>query len=205
MSVARRFVVLGHTQKPLAPIPLNDPCGAGGRWDVLARCATNALLVSHGARRDTEVVLALRGPEPWRTVRVEGASIRFLNPDERSTLALVSKALEATDVGEHESTPHPGIHVSRRPFAGLLDAWARSGPLYWLRETEADAFDAPSNPGPHTFVLSDHQDPTAEERELLENSGALPVHLGPVSLQADQCISIVHNRLDVAARPSPSS
>src|SRR5687767_13940225 len=106
----RRFIVLGHTQPTAAPIPLNDAPGAGGRWDLLARCVTAGLLVSHGARADSEVQLVLlQGP---RVLRASGRTVRRLNPDERSTLALLSKALEAQDVGAHETEATPVLATS---------------------------------------------------------------------------------------------
>ena len=40
-------------------LPLNDLAGAGGRFDVLVRATTAALLTSHGLREDVEVILHL--------------------------------------------------------------------------------------------------------------------------------------------------
>jgi len=191
----RRFVILGHTQPPRGPIPLQDAPGAGGRWDLLARCVTSGLLLSHGIREDTEVWLVLlQGP---RVVRASGRTIKRLNPDERSTLALLSKALEAQDVGSHESEPLPGLATSQRSLESVLDVVARDGLLVWLREDAPRGLESwtPTS-GTHTFVLSDHRDPTALEQEAIARHAGERLNLGPLALQADQCITIVHNRLD---------
>lgn len=192
----RRFVVVGHTQMTRAPIPLKDPAGLGGRWDLLARCVTSGLLLSHGLRRDTEVVLVLgAGPEP-RTIRIEGARIQGLNPDERSTLALLSRALEADPVKDYEESPHPGLWTSRRGLAAVLDRARGEGPLLWLDAEAPEALPAETRTGGRTFVLSDHRDFTVEERDLLRVSGARPARIGPRVLQADQCIVVAHHWLD---------
>lgn len=195
----RRFLILGHTQAPQAPLSLNDAAGASGRWDILARCVTSALLVSHGVRDDTEVILALLRSDPTRFVRISGRDVRSLNPDERSTVALLSRALENVDVGEHETRGPPGMYTSKQPLdRRILDL----GPLVHLREDAAMELESWSPPGPDaTFVLSDHRDPSREESALLGERAAASLSLGPVSLQADQCIPILHNRLDrLAAR-----
>lgn len=191
----RRFVVLGHTQRTAPPIPLDDAAGAGGRWDLLARAVTQALLVSHGTRQDAEIILALAGGPRPRAVRVSGAQVRRLNPDERSTVALLSKALEATDVGEHETSVLQGIHVSGRSLERILAGLA--GDVCYLREDATAALESwkPAG-GDVTFLLSDHRDPTPDEDALIRSRRPIELTLGPVSLQADQCITVVHNRLD---------
>lgn len=193
----RRFIVLGHTQRTEAPLPLNDPAGAAGRWDVLARCISNALLVSHGARADSEVVLVLLGSAPPRIVRAEGPLIRNLNPDERSTVALVSRALEGHDVGEHETRNLAGLSTARRTLDRVLSDAARDGPVWLLSESAATTLESwtPASKN-STFVLSDHRDPSAEEVEVIRRHIVGEICLGPVALQADQCIAVVHNRLD---------
>lgn len=194
----RRFVIVGHTQRTQPPIPLNDAAGAGGRWDVLARCVTSALLVSHGIRHDTEIVLALQaGPRP-RTLHLDGQQMRGLNPDERSTLALLSRALEAQPVGLHAEPAGPGVRATNETFAQNLEAAKRPGPLVWLDEAAPLVLENADGLGEGTFVLSDHQDFTPAESELLAQAGARRMRLGPAILHADQCIVLVHHFLDLA-------
>jgi tRNA (pseudouridine54-N1)-methyltransferase len=75
-------------------LPLNDLAGAGGRFDVLVRATTAALLTSHGLREDVEVVLHLNGgPGPPRRLRLRGAALRGLHADERSAAGFLGRAL----------------------------------------------------------------------------------------------------------------
>ena len=53
MAADRNFVVLGHRAHTAPDWKLDDLCGGGGRLDVLVRCVTAAMWVSHGLRRDT--------------------------------------------------------------------------------------------------------------------------------------------------------
>ncbi len=86
----RRFVVLGHRAVTSSGFSLNDLCGSAGRMDVLLRCINSAFFLSHDLRRDTEIYLVLKGgPEPPKTIRLRGDELKYLNPDERSTGALI--------------------------------------------------------------------------------------------------------------------
>jgi tRNA (pseudouridine54-N1)-methyltransferase len=158
--------------------------------------------VSHGARRDTEVNLMLLAAEP-RLVRIEGAQIKRLNPDERSTLALVSKALENLDVGAHETVGPPGIWTSRRDLETVLGFAKEAGDVVWLRENATTPLEAyvPSSPNV-AFVLSDHRDPSEKEVETMARYATHEVTLGPLALQADQCITLAQHRLDQLRHPN---
>ncbi len=86
---------------------------SSGRLDVLLRCVRAALLFSHGVRRDTVVYLVLLGdPAAPRTLRIDGATVKFLRPDERSVAVLVQKALAAPREGEGLVIVRPGIAVA---------------------------------------------------------------------------------------------
>jgi tRNA (pseudouridine54-N1)-methyltransferase len=191
-SEARRtFFVIGHTQSadPKA-IRLEDLPGASGRWDVLARCVASALLLSHGVRQDSEVVLYLVQARMY--VRIEGAHVRNLNPDERSTAALMSKALLARPVGAHEENPHPGVFVGQGELNDVAARIAAGRPVVVLDEQgkEGDAC-----PASALYVLSDHKDFAPHELAAFDALGASHLSLGSEILQADQAIVLVHDRI----------
>ncbi|PKK85359.1 MAG: tRNA (pseudouridine(54)-N(1))-methyltransferase TrmY [Thermoplasmata archaeon HGW-Thermoplasmata-1] len=192
----RRFLVIGHKAKTDGDFTLNDLCGGAGRIDVLARCVNSAFFLSHDLRRDTELYLVLLGePDAPKTLRMAGSELKYLNPDERSTGALIKKALSLAipdDGYEVESTP--GIYVSRREFAQTLDSIAGVTP-YFLDEGGEDVRSADIASEP-VFVLSDHFDPTDEELAALETAGAKKLGLGPMVLHGNHCITLVHNELD---------
>lgn len=190
----RRFVILGHTAAIDPDFTLNDLPGSAGRLDVLCRCINSALLLSHGIREDTEVFLVL---QDTYTIRISGEHVQYLNPDERSTGALLKKALEKKEVKdvttEQESTP--GIYIQERGTESLLRELAETGTIIQLHEEGSPVSEAqlPENP---VFVLSDHNDFWGEEAELLSELGGLRVSLGPERLHADHAITVAQNALD---------
>ncbi|HMB51655.1 MAG TPA: tRNA (pseudouridine(54)-N(1))-methyltransferase TrmY, partial [Natronoarchaeum rubrum] len=87
----RQFIVLGHDVPTEPDFSLDDIAGGAGRLDVLCRCVNSAFFLSHAIREDVRAHLVL-GDE--FTVTFEGSDLRRLNPDERSTAALVRNALD---------------------------------------------------------------------------------------------------------------
>jgi len=189
----RQFVVLGHDAPTTPDFPLDDLPGAAGRLDVLCRCVSAALFLSHGIREDVEVFLVL-GDEV--TVRVDSRDLQYMSPDERNVASLLKKALEAKDqaIGHREAESTPGIHVSKRGFEAVLDE-AVSGTVVELHEDGAPLADVEPPEDP-TFVLSDHRDFTEEEADLLADASDQRVRVGPEVLHADHTVTVAHNYLD---------
>jgi tRNA (pseudouridine54-N1)-methyltransferase len=189
----RIFVVVGHTAAIAPDFTLNDLPGSAGRMDILCRCVTGAFCLSHGIRPDVNVYLVLQDRV---TVRFEGARLKRLNPDERSTGALIQRALEALQgahgTGERQSTP--GVFVSWCGLQSVLDELSAQGcePLV-LHEHGRDIRSSKLESSV-AFVMSDHRDFTSHEEAQLERFEK--VSLGPRVLHADHCVTIVHNELD---------
>jgi len=185
----RRFMILGHKVPLTADFSLNDLPGSAGRIDVLCRALGSSLFVSHGIRKDVETILLLQNE---LHIRVLGDRVKRLNPDERSTAALLRMAIEAAADEEVESTP--GIFVSRRTLPEALDRLFQleADPIQ-LHEAgdPLETFQMPSNP---VFVLSDHMDFEPQENEVLSDLPRLS--LGDRALHTSQCITIVHYLLD---------
>ena len=185
----RGFLVVAHSAPVEANFPLDDLPGAAGRVDVLCRAVGAALLVSHGIRRDVEVNLILRDTV---RIRIDGARVRHLNPDERSTAALLRRALDSTADGEVESTP--GLFVSRCSLRQAIEDLSHHGASPIVLDEAgrpADSFRFPADP---VFVLSDHVDFSEDEERLLSD---LPcVSLGSTPLHTSQAVTIAHYLLD---------
>jgi tRNA (pseudouridine54-N1)-methyltransferase len=199
----RRFIVVGQKARTARDFPLDDICGAAGRWDLMARCVQGALFIAHELRRDTELVLVLLGgPDPPKAIRVSGTKARGLNPDERSTVALLSRALDQGLPRDGRwVNAGPGIDVARRDLPEVL-ADCDDGPLVLLDEDgNVDGRDLPGHMEGDglTFVVGDNNGLTEEQFEVVRSRDAVAVRLGPVSLHADHCIAIVHNILDRAS------
>jgi len=190
----RRFVVIGHRAMTSGDFKLDDLAGGTGRLDVLLRCINSAFFLSHNIRRDTEIHLILQGPpHPPKTVRLVGSELKYLNPDERSTAALVRNALLQKVAGEERSSP--GIYVSNRSYRDVLSLVPKGEQIVYLREDGTDVREFQFEQDV-TFVLGDDQDLTLEEEGLLLKYEPKIISLGPASYHADHCISIVNNDLD---------
>lgn len=196
----RLFIVLGHHAAITPDFNLSDLPGSAGRLDLLCRCITSSFCLSHDLRRDTELYLVLQDRV---TLRLVGSRLRHLNPDERSTAALIQKALRLRGAlqGEAELESTPGIFVSHRGLARVLrEAKARVDRLFLLHEAGSPLRKA-ELVGDLGFVLSDHLDFRPEELAIMADLPRLA--LGPLSLHADHCIVIVHNELDLRSSTGP--
>ena len=157
-----------------------------------------------GNRHDTVVYLVLLGgPRAPRTLRIEGATARFLRPDERSLAVLVQKALAAPVEagGDGFVQVRPGVAIAE---GGLEAVLADLGPatLHVLEEGAPDLREAPLAGRDVAFFLGDHVGFDETTRARLAAVGAIPVGVGPVSVHADDAVALVVNELD---RPATSS
>lgn len=171
--------------------------------DEVARAASTAFTVSNGLRRDTELtILFVSEPPPRaRRIRLVGTGLRYLNPDERSTAALLKNALVRSSTLEREVEASPGLTVGPIDPLPALAEFSQEPGTIWLTEAGlpyAAGTTAPSGLG---AVLSDPEEPTAGELEVLKRLGVPPISLGPVSLRTSQCIDVLHNRWDALSEP----
>ena len=182
-------MIIGHRAHTVADWKLDDLCGGAGRLDVLVRCVTTALWKSHGIRRDTNIWLILNGPQnPPVTVHFNGEKIRYLNPDERSTAALVRNGLIKFKNETEPMETSPGITMERIGLDKVLKKMPN--PVLFSENGEDVMNDA------NTFVLGDDKDPSEEEMEILND---LPkISLGKESLLSSACITLIHHHLDSA-------
>lgn len=186
----RYFAVLGHTVRTDGAFSLNDLPGSGGRVDLLCRCVQASLFLSHGIRNDAGCFLIIAGgPGPAKTVFFEGRTIRSLSPDERSSASFIKKALEIP-TGAQFREASPGVSVRKGGIeriiaehrCGILDEHGTD-----IRELSEDQF-------PDLFILSDHQNFSPGESELMQT---LPRYsLSPKVLHADHAIVLLWNEID---------
>jgi tRNA (pseudouridine54-N1)-methyltransferase len=192
----RTFIVVGHKATTSPDFSLEDIPGTSGRLDILCRAVTASFVLSHGMRKDVNVYLVLLGGVVPKTIWLKGDELKHLNPDERTTAALLKKALalEAT-AGWARSTP--GIFIRTGGLAELLPD-LKDRKLVYLREDGRDirTFNDGALKGDLAFVLGDHTGMTPEEESMILQAGATVVSVGPTSLHADHCIVLVNWALD---------
>jgi len=206
--MTRRFVIVGQKATASPDFSLVDIAGTSGRLDILLRCLRSALLVSHGLRRDTIVYLVLLGgPLAPRVLRVDGRHVRFIRPDERMLAILVQKAL-ARSAPDAE----PGVFVEIRPGlavarggveAVMADVGAERGSgdakpsaTYVLEEDARDLRDGPLASEDVVVFVGDHHGFDEATRARLAAAGAVAIGVGPISVHADDAITIVCNEMD---------
>ncbi|HJH30179.1 MAG TPA: tRNA (pseudouridine(54)-N(1))-methyltransferase TrmY [Methanosarcinaceae archaeon] len=193
----REFLIIGHKALTSGKFSLNDMPGAAGRMDILCRCTSAALFLSHDMRRDVQVYLLLLGePDPQKIVRFDGETLRYLNPDERSSGSLIKKALEK-DVGDMEVKSTPGVWVRRGGLDTLLDDFVGKGcKIVYLREDGEDIRNVVDSLDDAVFIMGDHNGVTEEEEKLIMSAGATVVNVGPLSLHSEHCVTLINNELD---------
>ncbi len=188
----RTFIIVGHKATTSPNFSLEDIPGTSGRLDILCRCINAAFVLSHGIRKDVNVYLVLLGGEVPKTICLKGETLRHLNPDERTTAALLKRALSL------EATPEwamstSGIFVRIGGLAEVLSDLKVAKMLY-LREDGVDVrgIECSALAVDAAFILGDHTGMTPEEETLLEQAGAKMVSVGPTSLHADHCIVLLN-------------
>lgn len=215
--MVRNFAIIGQKASSTEDFILDDLPGTSGRLDVLVRCLRAAMLPSHGLRRGVVVYLVLLGgPLAPRIVRVDGAGVQFLRPDERSLAVRVKKVLASraddpapADAARDGATPadrrvsvppwvtvRPGFAVTRGGFERVIDDVDGATP-YILDEGAPDIRDERGLGVTHgLFVLGDHIGLPDDVRARLESLGARRISIGPVSVHADDVVTLVTNELD---------
>ncbi|MCI4363274.1 MAG: tRNA (pseudouridine(54)-N(1))-methyltransferase TrmY [Thermoplasmata archaeon] len=198
----RHLLLLVHTVPLDGAFTLNDLAGGGGRMDEVARVLSTALTLSNDLRRDATVTLLFhpKGDGPGRSIVVDGSRVRYLNPDERSTAALLKNALVRSVLADGPVESSPGLTVAPADPREALEAFVRRAGAVWLTESGSPlrAYDGPIG---LSAVLSDPTEPTAAERELLEGSGIPRLSVGPRALRSSQVVDLLWNELDLREPP----
>ena len=194
----RRFLLLAHRVPVRGQFTLNDLAGGAGRMDEVARAVSTAFTLSNDLRRDTEVgVLFVAETVPGaRRVDLIGRRLRYLNPDERSTAALLKNALVRAAENPQPFESSPGLTVAPVDPEEALRTFASRPEAVWLTESGEPLGRWAPERTEIAAVLSDPYDPTPEEVAVLEASGAARLSVGPRSLRSSQVIDAVHLELD---------
>ncbi|MGI0155977.1 MAG: tRNA (pseudouridine(54)-N(1))-methyltransferase TrmY [Thermoplasmata archaeon] len=196
--MGRELLLLVHRVPTDGAFTLNDLAGGGGRMDEVARVLSCALSLSNGLRKDVRVSLLLHGNDrtPDRRIVVEGSRVRYLNPDERSTAALLKNALVRSLAASAPVESSPGLTVDARPVLEELRAFLAHPEALWLTE-DGEPLRTRSGGEEVAAVLSDPTGPTEEEERVLRESGVPRYSVGPRSLRSSQVVDILWNELDL--------
>ncbi|MHB8586950.1 MAG: tRNA (pseudouridine(54)-N(1))-methyltransferase TrmY [Thermoplasmatota archaeon] len=195
------FLIVGHRATTAANLSLDDLPAAGGRLDILARTVGASLVVSHGLRAGATATLLLLGPpHAPRAVRFSADHLRHFNPDERSTAALIRRALGTPVTGRVWQEATPGVEIAKMDFEMAVNeiaghARATGGGVHVLEESGPDVRLATVRDA-DAFVVGDHEGFTPQELETLQSAQAHPLSVGPRSLHAEHAVVVLWNELD---------
>ncbi|WP_336001819.1 tRNA (pseudouridine(54)-N(1))-methyltransferase TrmY [Halorientalis halophila] len=190
----RQFLLLGHRVPTTPEFSLDALPSDAGRLDVLCRAVSAAFVLSHDIREDVRVHLVLQDEF---TITFEGADLRNLNPDERSTAALIRTALEHREdaIGHVAAESSPGVSISRKGLETTLAEAAEDSTVVCLHE-DGDPIVDVDPPEDSLFVLSDHESFTDAEAALVDEHADHRCRLSPRALHADHAVTVAHNYLD---------
>lgn len=195
MPPDRTFLLVANRADPSGKIPLDDLPGAGGRFDLVARFVVASLLTSHGIREDARAIVCFTRAEPEPVaLSIAGSDVVGIRPDERATAARLMQALEATAMPVWQDVGR-GIEAKATTLGDLLSELP--APRIGLHETGEPLEGSGLTRG--SFVLGDQDGLTDEQRALVDEAAERTCSVGPVPLQADQVVTVVHNALDRAA------
>ena len=195
----RAFVLLARKARTTPDFELNDLPGSGGRLDLVARCVTQALWLSHKLREDTCFYAVLCGPRnPPKSIAFFAPSLRRVSPDERNIGSWIKKALEKSEKEKSKDWlfVQPGIAIAKIGLIKLLEELKSDFTFYVLHEKgeKIESVEFASNP---CFILGDHLGiPKKIENHVVKKFKAKKVSLGKQSYLASSCIAIVHHELD---------
>lgn len=190
----RSFLIIGN-EAVTEPFSLNDIPGAG-RMDILCRCVSQALFLSHSIRRDVEVFLLLLGkPDPPKVVRIVSNELRRMSPDERNIAGHIRKALGFKATKDWVET-NSGIFVTKKSLEELLLELSERYNIYYLREDGRDINEVASKINDPLFILGDHIGVKKEDEDVIFKFTTTILSVSKLSLMAEQCITIAHYILD---------
>ena len=192
----RRFAIIGHMAPSSGKLNLNDLAGDSGRMDVLIRAVNAALFVSHGIRKDTDIILHLcGGPGPDRRIWFNGETLAGVRPDERSIGGQIKAILKrpVPSLGVFDEVTQ-GIFDTRGDLSNTLSEWEDEGVSIFVLDAHGNNFDTHHTESKIGFILSDHLAYNLEEVSLLESYEK--ISLGDKWLQGHSCITIVHHEID---------
>ena len=189
----RTFILFARKARTDSDFTLADLPGTGGRMDLVCRCVTSALWLSHGIRDDTNIIVVLNGPpNPPVSIDFPGNMLSMVSTDERSVASWIKKALEQEFEKEWLEI-HNGLRVSRKSFQDVVKE-LKDRPIYVLHEDgeEIKKINLKENP---VIVVGDHIGISLNDEKFALRYGE-KISLGKNVYLASSCISVINWILD---------
>jgi len=176
------------------PFNINDLVNSN-RMDIVARCVTNALFISHMIRRDTNFYVSLNGPpRPPVLIKFIGKELQGMFLDEKSVASKINLALKKVKE-DQEVKVSEGIYVRKQSFESFLKELSNERKFIYLDEEGEDIRNI-NFQGNELFIIGDIKGIPKKVEKFIERFNVLKVSLGKISYLASQAIILVHYELD---------
>jgi tRNA (pseudouridine54-N1)-methyltransferase len=186
----RTFVLYARKARTDSNFKLTDLINAG-RMDLVCRCISSALWLSHKAREDVRMFVVLNGPpKPPVTICFQGSEYSTVYVDEQTNARWIKKIL-SMNFGK-EWLEVEGTKVARKSFQEVLTELG--GKNYVLHE-KGEFIENVKLDKKYVIILGDQIGISrAEEKFALRNGEK--ISLGKNVYLASSCISIINWILD---------
>lgn len=186
----RTFILYARQARTDANFNMEDLPGSGGRMDLVARCITASLWLSHAIRPDVKIYVVLNGPpKPPVTILFDGSAIQKVSTDERTTALWIKKAL-MEDFGKEWHTFRPGISISRKSLQEVVKE-LKGQSIYVLHEKGKPIGDIKLLPNP-IFIVGDHIGIPDKDEKFVMRYAEEKISLGKQVYLASSCISVIN-------------
>jgi tRNA (pseudouridine54-N1)-methyltransferase len=158
-----------------------------GRMDLVCRCITSALWLSHKARDDTKLFVNLNGPtRPPVTICFDGSKLLKVYVDEKTNARWIKKLLSLKFGREWLEVE--GTKISKKSFQDIIKE--TESKIYVLHEKGTPVSDVELGENP-MFVMGDQIGlPSKEEKFALRHGEK--ISLGKNVYLVSNCISVLN-------------
>lgn len=197
-TLQRNFAIIGHKAPSSGDMSLNDLPGVSGRMDVIARAVNATLFLSHGIRKDSQIIIHLMGGNLGpRRVKFDGRLLSGVRPDERSISGHIKSVikLRLPPIGIW-SEVSSGIFHSGGDISTTIREWLKNEVDIKIFDIDGQKFMYKKSIKGNKigFILSDDLPFNEEEYDKFEKFKKISV--GPQWLQGHSCIAIAHHIID---------
>jgi len=185
----RTFVLLARKARTDSSFNLDDLPSSGGRMDVVARCISSALFISHAMRKDVCFYAVLCGPPNSPvTVKIISSELQGVRPDERSIGGQLKLALAS--VSKEWKQVQPGMYVAAKSFQEIIRE-LKDRSIYVLHEKGEQLQDVELEANP-VFVVGDQVGLASNDEAFVMRYAKKRLSLGSTPYLASSVISTLH-------------